>query len=62
MDGYTVPAKPGSSEGPIFNKRGELIGVVSMSRPGFENFALSPTYASVRAVVLAAKAKIGILP
>ena len=62
MDGYTIPAKPGSSGGPVFNRRGELIGMISMSRPGFENFALSPTYASVRAIVLAAKAKVGELP
>lgn len=55
LDGYTIPARPGSSGGPIFNERGELIGMMIMARAYFETFALSPDFDSFSKVVTAIK-------
>lgn len=42
LDGYTIPSRPGSSGGPILNYKGEVVGMVIMAHPMFENFTLSP--------------------
>jgi len=42
LDGYTIPSRPGSSGGPIVNYRGEVVGMIVMAHPMFENFTLSP--------------------
>jgi S1-C subfamily serine protease len=55
LAGYTVPARPGSSGGPIFNEKGHLVGMVIMSNPAFESFALSPTFVVIQAIVKSAK-------
>lgn len=57
LDGFTIPARPGSSGGPIFNSNGELLGVTIMARPYFENFALSPPQSLVRHLVSAVQDK-----
>ena len=51
LDAYTIPARPGSSGGPIFNGDGELVGMIIMARPEFQSFALSPRQAHLRAVI-----------
>lgn len=51
--GYTVPARPGSSGGPILNSDGEIVGMVSLAHPSFETFALSPTQPELRELLLA---------
>ena len=51
LDGFTVPARPGSSGGPIFNASGELVGVMRMAKPDFETFTLSPPQALVRTLL-----------
>jgi S1-C subfamily serine protease len=55
LDGYTIPARPGSSGGPIFNSQGEVIGMMIMARPYFETFTLSPTQEMFRTVLKAIK-------
>jgi len=57
LDGFTIPARPGSSGGPIFNSKGELLGVIIMAKPYFENFALSPPQSLVRDLVSAVQDK-----
>lgn len=51
--GYTIPARPGSSGGPILNHRNEVVGMIALAHPSFENFALSPTQQELRAVLKA---------
>lgn len=55
LAGYTVSARPGSSGGPIFNARGQLVGMVIMANPAVEAFALSPTFLVVQAIVKGAR-------
>ena len=45
---YTIPSRPGSSGGPIFNSKGEIIGMIVMAHPAFETFALSTPYEALK--------------
>lgn len=54
LAGYTVPARPGSSGGPILNRLGEVVGMIVMAHPAFETFTLSPRQGELRAVLKAA--------
>ncbi len=58
LDAYTIPSRPGSSGGPVFNDKGEIIGVIIMARPDFESFTLSPPLEAVSTVIGAVKAGI----
>ena len=49
--GYSIPARPGSSGGPILNQRGEVVGMIVMAHPMFEHFALSPRQDELRFVL-----------
>ena len=51
LDAYTIPSRPGSSGGPIINSRGEVIGMVVMAHPGFENYTLSPRQQALREIL-----------
>ncbi len=51
LDAYTIPSRPGSSGGPILNSRGEVIGMVVMAHPGFENYTLSPRQQALKEVL-----------
>ena len=55
LDSYTIPTTAGSSGGPIFNQRGEMVGMSIMARVGFENFALSSRYETLKVLVRASK-------
>jgi len=55
LDAYTIPSRPGSSGGPIFNNKGELVGMVVMANQLFENFTLSPPSVVLREVIAAVK-------
>ena len=48
LDTYTIPSRPGSSGGPIFNSKGEIIGMIVMAHPAFETFALSTPYEALK--------------
>lgn len=48
MGVYSLPAFGGSSGSPIFNQKGELIGMVHSTIRHFNNIALSPNYWSMR--------------
>jgi S1-C subfamily serine protease len=54
LAGYTVPARPGSSGGPILNSGGEVVGMMVMAHPAFETFTLSPRQDELRAVLKSA--------
>ncbi len=45
---YTLPAFGGSSGSPIFNSKGELIGMVHSTLRYFNHIALSPNYNAMR--------------
>jgi S1-C subfamily serine protease len=45
---FTFPAAPGSSGSPIFNDRGELIGIVTMASPEFEHIAIGSDVEKVK--------------
>lgn len=51
LSGYTIPARPGSSGGPILNSRGEVVGMTILAHPAFENFTLSPRQNDLRSVL-----------
>ena len=51
LDAYTIPSRPGSSGGPIFNANGQLIGMVVMAHPAFENFSLATPWYDLASVV-----------
>jgi hypothetical protein len=55
LDAYTIPSRPGSSGGPIFNAMGALVGMVIMANPLLENFSLSPPSLLLREIVAAIK-------
>ena len=57
LDGFTIPARPGSSGGPIFNVEGELVGMTIMAKPYFESFALSPPQTIIRHLIKAVQDK-----
>jgi len=40
---YSIPAKGGSSGSPIFNHRGEIVGMVSMAFTRFSHLSISPS-------------------
>lgn len=45
---YTIPAAPGSSGSPVFNERGELVGILSMViRPDY-HISLGPTHEQIK--------------
>ncbi len=48
MGVYSLPAFGGSSGSPIFNQKGELIGMVHSVIRHFNNVALSPSYQAMR--------------
>jgi S1-C subfamily serine protease len=48
MDGYALPAKQGSSGGPIVNIEGGIVGVVSRIRRGYHHITLSPRFQDIR--------------
>ena len=52
---YTIPVTGGASGGGIVNKKGELIGVVSLAVEGFENITLAPQLENVQTLLDAAK-------
>lgn len=54
-DSFTVPVAPGSSGGGIVNKKGELIGIVSMALEGFENITLTANIENVQNLLDVAK-------
>jgi hypothetical protein len=55
MDAYTMPTTGGCSGAAIFNARGEVIGMTAMGHRRFETFGLSPTYSTLKAMVIKAK-------
>ena len=55
LAGYTIPARPGSSGGPILNESNEVVGMMVLAHPTFETFALSPTQDELRLILKAAK-------
>ena len=52
---YTIPVTGGASGGGIVNKKGELVGVVSLAIEGFENITLSPNLENVQQLLDVAK-------
>lgn len=50
---FTIPAAPGSSGSPIMNSRNEVITVISAAAIRFDEFAICPTTAAVKAFLLA---------
>ena len=52
---YTIPVTGGASGGGVINKRGELVGVVSMAIDGFENITLVPKLENVQNLLDVAK-------
>ena len=51
MGVYSLPAFGGSSGSPIFNQKGELIGMVHSTIRHFNNIALSPSYWEMRTFI-----------
>ena len=56
-DVYSLPVAGGSSGSPIMDKKGRLLGMVSMKLRGFENISLSPPHAALRDIVNSVKAR-----
>jgi len=52
---FDVPAAPGSSGSPIFNGRGELIGIISMVPNTFPEIAYASRLEDIRLILLAAR-------
>ena len=48
---YTVPARPGSSGSPIFDRHGRIVGMVQRAVTGFENLALSTSTQAIREIM-----------
>ena len=48
---YTIAAREGSSGSSVLNSRGQIIGVVHSSIPGFHNVAICTTYNELLAFV-----------
>jgi hypothetical protein len=53
--GFTIPVAPGSSGGGIVNKKGELIGIISMAISSFENITLAVKLESIQNLLDVAK-------
>mgnify|MGYP003143469981 FL=1 len=51
MGVYSLPAFGGSSGSPIFNQKGELVGMVHSTIRHFNNIALSPSYWEMRTFI-----------
>lgn len=51
LDTYTIPSRPGSSGGPIFNSKRELVGMIVMAHPAFETFTLASPYPALRLAI-----------
>jgi serine protease Do len=49
---YTIPTQSGSSGSPVLNSKGEVIGIISMKREGFENLCMSPPAPVVKYILL----------
>jgi len=45
---YTIPAAPGSSGSGIFNRKGELVGLIHSVYTSFNNLSLSVSYSDLR--------------
>ena len=48
---FTLPATGGVSGAPIFNEQNEVVGMSVIALSRFENFALSPPFESLKAVI-----------
>ena len=44
---YSIPAKGGSSGSPIFNHKGEIVGMISMAFRYFSHLSVSPSHAQI---------------
>ena len=57
LDTYTIPAKGGSSGSPIFNHKGEIIGMTIIAMRGLESFNLSPQFHVLESAIKSALTK-----
>ena len=53
--GFTIPVAPGSSGGGVVNTKGELVGIISMAIPVFENITLAAKLENIQKLLEAAK-------
>jgi len=44
---YSIPAKGGSSGSPIFNHKGEIVGMISMAFRHFSHLSISPSHKQI---------------
>jgi len=50
---YTIPTRGGSSGAPVFNSKGEVIGIIIMAAISLENLCWSPTFEALQQIWLA---------